>query len=125
MVQPLPTDGELEILQVLWDRGPSTVREVHDALGDVRGVGYTTVLKLLQIMLEKGLVTRRDATRSHIYRAAVGRERVQKRLLADLLDRAFEGATGPLVMQALSSRRAAPDELEQIRALLDRLEAEQ
>jgi predicted transcriptional regulator len=119
---PLPTDAELAILRALWDLGPSTVREVYDAIAAERDVGYTTVLKILQIMFEKGLVARDDSSRSHVYRAAVPRERTQKRLVTDLLDRAFEGSPASLVVQALSSRRASAEELEAIRTLLDRLE---
>lgn len=119
---PLPTDAELAILRVLWRRGPSTVREVHDALVRSREVGYTTVLKLLQIMLEKELVTRDDRDRTHVYRAAVDRARTQKRLTRDLIERAFDGATGPLILQALASRRASSEELAKIRAMLDELE---
>ena len=119
---PLPTDAELAILKALWDLGPSTVREVHDAVAQERDVGYTTVLKILQIMYEKGLVSRDDSARSHVYRAAVPRERTQKKLVSDLLDRAFDGSSASLVLQALSSRKASPEELDQIRALLDRLE---
>ena len=119
---PLPTDAELAILATLWDLGPSTVRDVHDAMASDRDVGYTTVLKMLQIMFEKGLVTRDDSARSHVYRAAIPRERTQKRLVTDLLDRAFDGSSASLVLQALSSRRASASELEEIRTLLDRLE---
>jgi predicted transcriptional regulator len=121
---PLPTDAELAILGVLWDVGPATVRDVHDRLGDERNVGYTTVLKIMQIMHEKGLVTRDDSSRSHVYAAAIPRERTQKRLIADLLDRAFDGSSASLVLQALSSRHASRAELEKIRGLLDRLEQE-
>jgi predicted transcriptional regulator len=121
---PLPTEAELAFLRVLWDLGPSTVREVHDAVAAERDVGYTTVLKILQIMHEKGLVTRDDSSRSHIYRATAPRERTQKRLLNDLVDRAFGGSSASMVLQALSSRRASADELDAIRTLLDRLEQE-
>jgi predicted transcriptional regulator len=125
MTAPLPTEAELAILRVLWDLGPSTVREVHDAMGAERDVGYTTILKILQIMHEKQLVTRDDSARSHVYRAALPRERTQKRLVNDLVDRAFDGSPASLVLQALSSRRASPEELERIRALLDELEPEE
>jgi BlaI family transcriptional regulator, penicillinase repressor len=126
MVQaPLPTEAELAFLRVLWDLGPSTVREVHEAVGADRDVGYTTVLKILQIMHEKGLVLRDDSARSHVYRASAPRERTQKRLLNDLVDRAFGGSSASLVLQALSSRRASPDELEAIRTLLSKLEEEE
>jgi predicted transcriptional regulator len=125
MTAPLPTEAELAILRVLWDLGPSTVREVHDAMGAERDVGYTTILKILQIMYEKELVTRDDSARSHIYRAALPRERTQKRLVNDLVDRAFDGSPASLVLQALSSRKASAEELERIRALLDDLEPEE
>ena len=119
---PQPTDGELEILQVLWDRGPSTVREVFEELKRVKPVGYTTVLKFMQIMAEKGLVRRNEEQRAHLYKAAFPRETTQKQLVRDLLDRAFAGSSMQLVMQALSAQRATPDEILQIRQLLDRYE---
>jgi len=119
---PLPTDAELDILRVLWDRGASTVRQVHEALSASREVGYTTVLKLMQIMAEKGLVERDESQRSHVYRAAVPAERTQKQLVSDLMDRAFAGSTEQLVLQALASKRASKGELDQIRKLLDQLE---
>jgi predicted transcriptional regulator len=121
---PKPSAGELEILGVLWRRGPSTVHEVRDALARGESVGYTTVLKLLQIMAEKGLVSRVAPTRPHVYRAAMPEAGVKRRLVADLLDRVFEGSAMGLVMQALSARPASPEELQQLRALLDELEGE-
>ena len=120
-----PTDGELEILRVLWRRGPSTVREVHEALNDARPTGYTTVLKLMQIMAEKGLVSRNEEQRAHVYEARSPREETQAQLLGDLLERAFDGSATKLVMQVLSSRRASAEELEQIRAVLDELEGDE
>lgn len=120
----LPTGAELEILRVLWRSGPATVREVHDALGPRRRTGYTTVLKLLQIMHQKGLVARDEAERSHIYRARIGESVTQRRLLRDLADRAFGGSAASLVMQALSTEKAAPEDLAEIRRLLDRKDAE-
>ena len=116
---PKPTDAELAILRVLWGRGTATVRQVHEALSGARPTGYTTTLKLLQIMTEKGLVERDDSDRSHVYRARLGEEQTQRQLLQDLLDRAFGGSSARLVMQALSTRRASPDELIQIRQMLD------
>lgn len=116
----LPTDAELAILTILWSRGGSTVREVHDALAD--GTGYTTVLKLLQIMHQKGLVKRDESERTHVYRAAVAADRTQTQLVRDLADRAFAGSASQLVMRALSSQRTPPDELAAIRALLDAAE---
>ena len=119
---PLPTDAELDLLRVLWDRGPATVRQVFETLNATREVGYTTVLKLLQIMAEKGLVERDESQRSHVYRAAAPAERTQKQLVSDLMDRAFAGSTEQLVLQALASKRASKEELDQIRKLLDQLE---
>lgn len=119
---PLPTDAELGILRVLWDEGPSTVREVLEKLPNARAVGYTTVLKLLQIMHGKGLVERDEAGRSHVYRAAVPAQRTERRLVADLIDRAFAGSASKLVMRALGTGQATPAELEEIRRLLDTLE---
>jgi predicted transcriptional regulator len=122
---PRPTPAELSILRVLWRQGPSTVREVHATLERERTTGYTTVLKLLQIMTEKGLVRRDEAARAHVYTAAVAEEQTQKRLVRDLLDRAFGGSAATLVMHALSARRASPDERARIRELLDRLEEDE
>jgi predicted transcriptional regulator len=121
---PRPTDAELAILSVLWERGPSTVRDVHDALSDVQATGYTTVLKLLQIMTEKGLVVRDETQRAHIYEARHSEQRTQRQLLADLVDRAFGGSPAKLVVQALSGRKTTADELTAIRELLDRMEGE-
>jgi BlaI family transcriptional regulator, penicillinase repressor len=116
-----PTNAELAILSVLWRRGPSTVRDVHEALGESRGdaVGYTTVLKLLQIMTEKKLVKRDTRSRTHVYAAAASEATTRDQLLSDLVDRAFGGSSLALVLQALSTTRATPAELEQIRRLLD------
>lgn len=121
-VGPRPTDAELAILRVLWDRGPSTVREVHAALSETQGSGYTTVLKLLQIMTDKGLVVRDESQRAHVYASLLGEQRTQRQLLGDLVDRAFKGSPAKLVLQALSDRRATHDELRDIRAMLDRIE---
>ncbi len=119
---PRPTDAELEILRVLWRLGPSTVRQVHEQLEDARGVGYTTVLKLLQIMAEKKLVTRDERQRSHVYAARVGEKETQGRLVGDLLEKAFGGSAAQLVMRALSDKAASPEEISQIRRMLDQLE---
>ena len=116
---PLPTDGELAILQVLWDRGPSTVREVHERLGRGRAVGYTTVLKLLQIMNDKGLVRRDASERSHVYEARLPRERTQRALVKDLLQRAFGGSSSALVQRALEAAPANAADLTEIRRLLE------
>jgi predicted transcriptional regulator len=114
-----PTDSELEILGVLWDRGPSTVREVHDQLNLAKPTGYTTVLKFLQIMAEKRLVRRTEMHRVHVYEAATPRETTQNELVRDLAARAFGGSPLQLAMRALATDRANPEELAQIRQLLD------
>ena len=119
---PRPTAAELAILRVLWDRGPSTVRDVTEALQDERGTGYTTALKLLQIMTEKGLVRRDESSRAHAYEAVASAETTQRQLVSDLLDRAFGGSARQLVLQALSAKRASRGELAEIRRLLDEFE---
>jgi len=121
---PRPTDSELAILRVLWERGPSTVRDVHEELNRDGATGYTTILKLLQIMTEKGLVVRDEAQRAHIYESRYGEQKTQRQLLSDLADRAFGGSAAKLVMQALSGRKATAEELGAIRELLERLEGE-
>ena len=121
---PRPTQSELEILSVLWDAGPSTVREVQQTLDARKPTGYTTVLKLLQIMTEKGLVRRDERARAHRYTPRLPRERTKQQIVGDLLDRAFGGSSSRLVMRALSSRKATPEELDRIRALLDEIEGE-
>jgi predicted transcriptional regulator len=113
-----PTDAELGILNVSWSRGPSTVRQVAEALG--REAGYTTVLKLLQIMTEKQLVVRDETARTHVYRAAFTEDQTQRQLVTDLLDRAFGGSAAKLVLQALAANKASPEELAEIRKLLDK-----
>jgi BlaI family penicillinase repressor len=117
-----PTDRELGILSVLWDRGPCTVREVHEALHQDAATGYTTTLKLMQIMVEKGLLVREDDGRRHIYRPALSEEKTQKQLLGDLLDKVFAGSAEKLVMRALSARKVTPQELQHIREILDKME---
>jgi len=116
---PRPTDGELAILRVLWARGPSTVRQIHDVLSRDRPGAYTTTLKLLQIMTEKGLVRRDEADRSHVYESRMTEGQTQRQLVGDLLDRAFGGSASKLVLQALAARRATAEELGEIRRLLD------
>ena len=120
--RPRPTPAELEILRVLWDRGPSTVREVHEGLDRQRATGYTTVLKLLQIMAEKGIVTRDETERAHVYAARVPEADTQRQLVGDLLDRAFGGSALKLVLHALAARKASPAEIARIRRLLDEME---
>ena len=122
--QPRPTDAELAILRVLWEHGPCTVRRVQEALGRDKPTGYTTALKLLQVMTEKGLVLRDDARRSHVYRARSTEEHTQRQLVGDLIRRAFGGSARKLVVQALASKEASAEELAEIRRLLDRLERE-
>ena len=119
-----PTDAELGILQVLWRRGPSTVREVQAELEKVTPTGYTTALKLLQIMTDKNLVKRDESERAHVYSASDGRDTVQRSLVGSLLDRAFDGSASQLVQQALASRPASAAELDEIRKLLDELEGD-
>ncbi|MEO5560148.1 MAG: BlaI/MecI/CopY family transcriptional regulator [Dokdonella sp.] len=120
---PKPTEAELGILNFLWERGSSTVREVHEALYREEGAGYTTALKLLQIMYAKGLVVRDDSERAHVFRAAVSKERTQKRFLLDIVTRVFDGSSSQLVLQALGGRpKATREEVEEIRALLDKLD---
>jgi predicted transcriptional regulator len=111
-----PTDAELAILTVLWSRGPSTVRQIAEDMG--REAGYTTILKLLQIMTEKRLVVRDEAARTHVYAAAYTQEQTQRQLITDLLDRAFDGSAAKLVLQALTASKASPEELAEIRKLL-------
>ncbi len=119
---PKPTDAELAILQALWRSGPKTVRQVHDALSKERDMGYTTVLKMLQIMTEKGLVERNEAQRSHVYRAKLPAEQTQAQLVGDLLSKAFGGSSARLVMSALSHKPASREELDEIRRMLDQME---
>lgn len=119
---PRPTDAELEILRVLWKLGPSTVREVYDELKEDKGVGYTTILKFMQIMTEKGLVSRNEDQRAHLYEAVIPRESTQQQLVDDLLERAFGGSALQLVMQALSSKPATAGEIKEIRRMLDEYE---
>ena len=116
---PRPTDAELEILTVLWSIGPATVREVHNVMSGRRAAQYSTVLKFMQIMAEKGLVRRDETERAHIYEAARPREWTQQQLAGDLLERAFSGSAKALLMGALSARKATKEELAEMRKLLD------
>lgn len=120
---PDPTPGEMEILQVLWSQGPSTVREVQAAMSH-REVGYTTVLKMLQLMHAKGLAGRDERSRSHVYDAALAQAEAESRLVGDLLSRTFEGSARRLVMHALQVEPASREEIEEIRRFLDRIEDE-
>lgn len=117
---PLPTDAEIAILAVLWRQGASTVREVHDALG--KDIGYTTTLKLMQLMFEKGLVVRNERYRSHLYEARAPKEQTQRQIARDLMKRAFDGSAKSLVLGALAAEPASPQDLDEIRSLLDELE---
>jgi predicted transcriptional regulator len=117
--RPRPTEAELAILSVLWTRGPSTVRQVNDAIAATRETGYTTTLKLMQIMAEKGLVTRDESDRTHVYTARGSQDETQRALVSDLVDRAFGGSAAALVLQALQSGDASPQELAEIGRLID------
>src|SRR6185437_16445765 len=119
---PRPTEAELEILQVLWEQGACTVRDVHEILHQRDGTGYTTALKQLQIMFDKGLVERDESQRAHVYRAVLSKERTQKKFLSDMLQRVFDGSPSRLVLQALGDHKASHEELQKIRALLNRLD---
>ncbi|HEX7370904.1 MAG TPA: BlaI/MecI/CopY family transcriptional regulator [Rhodanobacteraceae bacterium] len=119
---PRPTEAELEILQVLWEHGTCTVRDVHEVLHRRAGTGYTTALKMLQVMHEKGLVERDETQRAHVYHAAVSKERTQKKFLSDMLQRLFDGSPSRLVLQALGDHKASREELSEIRELLNQLD---
>ena len=116
---PRPTDAELAILRVLWEHGPATVRQVHEVLSNARETGYTTTLKLMQIMAEKGLVTRDESTRTHVYSARSSRDETQRQLVSDLVVRAFGGSAAALVMQALNAHRTTPEELKEIEDVIE------
>ena len=123
MTTPLkPTTSELEILQVLWERGPLTVREVHEALSDKKSMGYTTVLKLMQIMTAKGLVRRDESQRAHVYEACQPAEKTKRQFAADVLQRVFDGSASDLMMHALAGRSSTQEEIEELRRLLDEYE---
>jgi len=117
-----PTDSELAILRVLWELGPVTVREVWEQISPVQHTGYTTVLKTMQIMFDKGFVERDDTFRSHVYRARVSREQTQRQVVGHLLERVFGGSASQLVIQALTAKKTSPTELAEIRRLLDEME---
>ena len=119
-----PTDRELTILRILWDNGPSTVRDVNEAMNEDENTGYTTTLKLMQIMAEKGLVLRDDSRFKHVYRPALTEEKAQKQLVGDLLDRAFSGSAETLVMRALSAKKVSAKELASIKKMINEFEGE-
>jgi predicted transcriptional regulator len=121
---PKPTEAELEILKVLWRRGPSTVREVNGELNEARATGYTTTLKFMQIMADKGLLVRDETERAHLYAARLPQAETQQQLVGDLLQRVFEGSARQLVMQALSAQQASAEELAAIKLMLDEIAAE-
>jgi predicted transcriptional regulator len=116
---PRPTDTELAILRVLWKKGPATVRQVHEVLAEGRDTGYTTTLKIMQIMADKGLVTRDESSRTHVYTTKLTQDQTQRQLVSDLMDRAFGGSAAALVMQALSAHPATTEELDEIRKLIE------
>lgn len=122
---PIPSPSELEILHILWRKGPQTVRQVYAALKRKRDIGYTTILKTMQVMAEKGLLTRDESERSHIYAAAAPEKSIKRRLVSDLLDRVFDGSSANLVLQALSAKRASPEDIRKIRKLLNEQTAEE
>ena len=122
---PPPTDAELRILRVLWNRGPSTVRDVHDVLAAERPAAYTTTLKFLQIMLDKGLVTRDESSRTHVYSASVAEGQAQRTATADLIGRMFGGSAAALMQQALSVTPSSREELRRIREMLDAMESQE
>lgn len=119
-----PTEAELEVLAVLWDRGPSTVREVNEVLDAKKPTGYTTTLKHMQLMTEKGLLVRDESMRPQVYRPALSKEKTQKRLVKELLKRAFDGSAAQLVLRALATEEARSEELAEIRELLDEMEGD-
>ena len=114
-----PTPSELEILQVLWERGPSTVREVHEALGNKRPIGYTSVLKLMQIITAKGTLRRNEQQRAHVYEAVQPAEKTKRQLALDVLQRVFDGSASQLMMHALADRKASKEEVDELRRLLN------
>jgi BlaI family penicillinase repressor len=122
---PKPTASELEILQVLWMRGPCTVREVHEVLNEKRPIGYTSVLKLMQIMTEKGSVRRNETQRAHVYEAGQPAEKTKRGLAADVLERVFEGSASEMMMHALAGRRASKEEIAELRQLINEYERKQ
>lgn len=121
---PQPTEAEIQILTVLWDKGPATVRDVHTELSKAREIGYTTVLKLMQIMAEKGLLLRDESQRSHVYRPKQKPEAMQRSIVRNVIAKVFSGSTEQLVLRALTAKRATPGQIAEIRKMLDDLEQE-
>jgi predicted transcriptional regulator len=121
-VKQQPTGREIEILSILWERGPSTVRQINDEMSKGERIGYTTTLKLMQIMAEKGLLVRDDSQFKHVYKAASSEERTQKQLVGEMVDKVFAGSAEKLVMRALSAKKVSGEELSKIRKMLDKME---
>jgi BlaI family transcriptional regulator, penicillinase repressor len=119
---PQPTEVELQILRTLWEDGPSTARQIHNRIAEDRARNYSTTVKMLSVMLEKGLVRRDETVRPQLFRPAATQQRTQQRMLKDLIQKAYNGAVGSLVLQALASRKSSPQELAEIRRLLNELE---
>lgn len=117
-----PTESEMDILKILWEQGPSTVREVHDILSEKKEAGYTTTLKLMQIMNDKGLLTRNDESKSHVYSAAVKKQSIQKEVVGKMIDSFFKGSSAKLIMHALGNHRASKEEIREIKNYLDEIE---
>jgi BlaI family penicillinase repressor len=117
-----PTEVELQILRILWEQGPSTARQIHNRLSDDRATNYSTTVKMLSVMLEKGLVRRDETVRPQIFRPAATQQRTQQRMLGDLIQKVYNGSAGSLVLQALAAQKASPDELAEIRRVLDEIE---
>ncbi len=117
-----PTEAEMDILKILWDKGPSTVKEINTIQNEVKEVGYTTTLKIMQIMLDKGLLTRKSQGRGHIYKPLIKQSDTQKSMLNQLVNSAFGGSASKLVMQALGNHKASKEELDEIRSLIDKIE---
>ena len=127
MARPIsaqPTEVELQILKVLWELGPSPVRDIHKRLESAKGTNYSTTVKMLSVMLQKGLAKRDEEAQPHVYRAALSRAKTGKRMLADVIEKVYEGSTMALVLQALSSTKATKEELKEVRRLLDQLKDE-
>ena len=124
MKKKRPTEAELQVLAILWSNGPQTVRFINDQISKINDVGYTTTLKIMQIMTEKGLLTRDTSNRTHVYQAAVGEEIIKKNLLTSLVESAFEGSTSSLVLHALGHKKTSPEELAAIKAYIQKLENE-
>ena len=121
-IVPQPTKGELAILNILWDSGPSTVRQINEAMNKSKATGYTTTLKLMQIMTDKGLLLRDDSNRRHVFKPAISQEQTQKHLVGDLLERVFSGSAEQLVMRALSDKKVSVEELDKIKKMVEEFE---